>query len=791
MSGIFTTVADAIKVALQPPHDPPQDGDPPPLPTLIHDGADRLAALFNLSGSLSTAPADLERWIAQFKQLMGDADLRECIVIRMLQVHFPRVAEVLTLAGVITATWQPPEKVPEKFTVDWSALASLTKDPGSFYLTQLRSEVTAVGDVKALQVLLLLLLGGPQQLLHLEYDRKGFLALPVAKHPGVNLDDLINLVNSPIAVVLPPPDPFTLSSLSKDDTVPAGKDGKLVFDGPDAPPSPAHPLKDIGLRVIAREAKAVRKSVALPGSFTLDIAFDASTGAPNTPIVALKFGDDGFDVSGPRPTAGLEVTLTKPPKDPKGDAFLFGEKAGTHFSVKSVAIGVKMGLPDDKSGLFSFLYRAQDVEFQVAADLLKTVAMGLPVPPSLTFLAPLERTIRQGVSTATDAAAGKPFATQFSQHIGLAIGSSAAGLWVDDMLVRIEIALAGNGVLFRTVFRFDARARLGPLKATMTGAGVWIGRWTAGTAGVVDPDGIGLSLAAGPVSGGGFLKNSGPGRYAGALQLKILGVGVFAYGLYDEIPGGVSFAALIGIRLPLPGIQIGFGFAVSGFGGLIAVNRRADLDALRDRLQSGSAGDVLFADNPMANAPKLLGDMAAMFPVERGVHVFGPTMQLNWCSLLMLDVGLFIELPGPRKIFVAGRARLVIGSEDFALVRIRVDFVGGVDLTASLIFFDGMLVDSSVLGIIKITGGVGLRIGFAGTPSSSTASAVSTPTSIRASCRCRSCRARARRCRSGRSGSSKRPISQSPPTPCSSDPRRRPASRSGRSASMAGSPSTP
>lgn len=97
------------------------------------------------------------------------------------------------------------------------------------------------------------------------------------------------------------------------------------------------------------------------------------------------------------------------------------------------------------------------------------------------------------------------------------------------------------------------------------------------------------------------------------------------------------------------------------------------------------------------------------------MHVFGPTMQLNWCQLLMLDVGLFIELPGPRKIFVAGRARLIIGSEDFALVRIRVDFVGGVDLTASLIFFDGMLVDSSVLGIIKITGGVGLRIGFAGT----------------------------------------------------------------------------
>ena len=247
----------------------------------------------------------------------------------------------------------------------------------------------------------------------------------------------------------------------------------------------------------------------------------------------------------------------------------------------------------------------------------------------------------------------------------------------------------------------------------MDGAGVWFGRWTDGNGGLLPPQGIGLSLQAGPVSGGGFLKIVSDTEFAGALQLKILGIGAFAYGLYKTLPSGdPSFVALIGIRLPMPGIQIGFGFAISGFGGLVGINRRADTDKLRERLASGAAGDVLFNEDPMRNAPKLLGDMQQFFPDEKGVFLIGPTLQINWLYILKLDVGVFIELPGPRKFFIAGSARLVVGSEDFALVYLRMDFIGGVDFTKSLIFFDAALVNSHVLGIFRITGGVALRIAY-------------------------------------------------------------------------------
>lgn len=302
---------------------------------------------------------------------------------------------------------------------------------------------------------------------------------------------------------------------------------------------------------------------------------------------------------------------------------------------------------------------------------------------------------------------------QFATPINLKIGGAGAGVNLDQVVTRLDVGIENGQLRFRTMFRYGANAQFGPLNAVMDGAGVWFGRWSDGYGGLLPPQGIGLALDAGPVTGGGFLKSISANEFAGGLQLKILGIGAFAYGLYKTLPSGdPSVVVLIGIRLPLPGIQLGFGFAISGFGGLVGINRRADTDRVRERLSSGTAGDVLFNDNPMQNAPKLLGDMQLFFPDAQGVFLVGPTLQMNWLYILKLDIGVFIELPGPRKIFIAGSARLVIGSEEFALVYLRLDFVGGIDFTKSLIFFDAVLVNSHVLGIFRITGGVSLRIAY-------------------------------------------------------------------------------
>ena len=82
-----------------------------------------------------------------------------------------------------------------------------------------------------------------------------------------------------------------------------------------------------------------------------------------------------------------------------------------------------------------------------------------------------------------------------------------------------------------------------------------------------------------------------------------------------------------------PGIPIGYGIIWIGIGGIIGIDRRADTDALRERLTSGAVGNILFAEDPVRNAPMLLGDLAALFPAKPGYHVFGLTVQLGWLAL--------------------------------------------------------------------------------------------------------------------------------------------------------------
>ena len=125
-------------------------------------------------------------------------------------------------------------------------------------------------------------------------------------------------------------------------------------------------------------------------------------------------------------------------------------------------------------------------------------------------------------------------------------------------------------------------------------------------------------------------------------------------------PTGPGYALLILLRATFPAIEIGFGFALTSVGGLLALNRRVDVDALRARLAAGTAGRILAPEDPVRNAPMLLADLQTVFPTTPGVTVVGPTLQLTWAELVTFDVGVFIELPGPRRVVLLGSARAAI-----------------------------------------------------------------------------------------------------------------------------------
>jgi hypothetical protein len=296
-------------------------------------------------------------------------------------------------------------------------------------------------------------------------------------------------------------------------------------------------------------------------------------------------------------------------------------------------------------------------------------------------------------------------------------------LQIDTM----SLAIAGSSDALLATATVNGAVVLGPFTATLESIGTAIAlRFERGNLGPADlsadfipPLGVGLSIDAAAISGGGFIRYDPVARrYSGILELHAGQVDISAVGVLDaKLPGGApGFALLIALRASFPGIQIGFGFALTAVGGLLALNRRVDVDAVRSLLASGTAGRILAPEDPIRNAPALLADLDAVFPIARGVTVVGPTAQLVWAKLVHFDIGVFIELPGPSRIVLLGSARAAIEGAGRTYLLIRVDIVGVVDLQQRIAAFDAVLIGSQLLEILELTGGAAFRLSWGEQP---------------------------------------------------------------------------
>src|SRR5262249_31402677 len=152
-------------------------------------------------------------------------------------------------------------------------------------------------------------------------------------------------------------------------------------------------------------------------------------------------------------------------------------------------------------------------------------------------------------------------------------------------------------------------------------------------AGFKPPNGLGVAIEAGPVSGGGFLfYDPDKEQYAGALQLEFSGIALKAIGLLTtRLPGGAhGFSLLVIVSAEFPPVQIGMGFTLNGVGGLIGINRVVATDALQARLTSGALESILFPDDPVGHAQQLVETISTVFPAAQGRYVVGPTARIGW-----------------------------------------------------------------------------------------------------------------------------------------------------------------
>lgn len=270
---------------------------------------------------------------------------------------------------------------------------------------------------------------------------------------------------------------------------------------------------------------------------------------------------------------------------------------------------------------------------------------------------------------------------------------------------------------------------IGPIAATIERMGLRVqasfppGGGNAGPAqlgiGFKPPNGVGLTIDAGPVSGGGYLFfDPDEAQYAGAVQLSMKALSFNAVGVVTtRLPdGGDGFSMLLIITAEFPPIQLGFGFSLIGIGGLAGIHRNMDQDALAQCLREGRLGSILFPRDVVANVRRIVDDIRTVFPPQRDRHVFGPMVKIGWGAnaLLEMDVAVLISLPSPIVIAILGRMRMALPTRDDPVVDLRLEVLGLIDLGRGRLTIEARLVDSRIAAF-AVTGGMAMLISWGAT----------------------------------------------------------------------------
>ncbi|WP_254532862.1 DUF6603 domain-containing protein [Natrinema gelatinilyticum] len=231
--------------------------------------------------------------------------------------------------------------------------------------------------------------------------------------------------------------------------------------------------------------------------------------------------------------------------------------------------------------------------------------------------------------------------------------------------------------------------------------------------GVKPPDGIGLSIDSGVVTGGGFLRfDPEHERYAGVVQLQVGDLALNAVGLLtnrlpDESQG---FSLLVLVAGEFTPIRLGLGFTLNGVGGLLGVNRTVRSAALGEAVRQGSLESILFPEDPVENATRIVSDLGAVFPPKRDHHVFGPMAKIAWGTppLVTADLGIVVQFPSS-DVTLLGRVNAVLPEAGVdPLVDLNVGIAGQVVPAEQRAAFDASLYDSHI-GTWTATGDAALR----------------------------------------------------------------------------------
>lgn len=216
------------------------------------------------------------------------------------------------------------------------------------------------------------------------------------------------------------------------------------------------------------------------------------------------------------------------------------------------------------------------------------------------------------------------------------------------------------------------------------------------------PDGIGTELKVPPISGGGLVRRTPEQGYGGLISIDLGVLRVQAVALFRPPDGKAptSFLALLTAKFPPPGIQLGLGFALDAVGGLVGLNRRADVAALQQLVGDGNLDHVLFPDRAVERAQEIIGSLGSAFPVAAGRILIGPTIRLNWGGrMVSLSGALILELPAPARALLLGRLLVALPDPAVPLIRLQASVLGRVEPAVPLVELLVSLSGSWIVGL--------------------------------------------------------------------------------------------
>jgi hypothetical protein len=219
----------------------------------------------------------------------------------------------------------------------------------------------------------------------------------------------------------------------------------------------------------------------------------------------------------------------------------------------------------------------------------------------------------------------------------------------------------------------------------------------------LDPTGVGVKLDLPVISGSGLLRHPpNSDGYAGGLSVKLPPLSATAFGVLNPPHGDepLSLVALLSATFPPPGIQIGFGFAVTGLGGVVGINRRVDRNALLRAVTDGSAAALLFPTDPSRAADAVVGALGSIFPPARGSFVVGPMLQISWGGrMVSAQVAVLTEASRQVRLTILGKIVVAMPDPEAPLILLQATFAGVIDPGEPSAVFVASLAGSHIVGL--------------------------------------------------------------------------------------------